>query len=271
VTGDQPTVGDARPGRPPATLRIEGLSVRYGGVAAVSDLSMEAGHGELCGLIGPNGSGKSTTLAALSRLVRPAAGRLMWRDRDYSRASPARVIRLGIARTFQTVRLVPELTVLENVMVGADAHRPGMGFATSFRLLRGFRAEEADTRARALDALGRVGMAAAAHLEPGALSYGQQRRVELARALAAEPSLLLLDEPTAGMSEAERAEIATLLRALCDGGMSMILVEHNLRFINDICDWVYVMDRGRCIAAGAAGEVSRDPVVVDAYLGGSPA
>ena len=250
-----------------ARLATERLSVAYGGVVAVDDLNLVVRPGEICGLIGPNGSGKSTALAALSRLVRPRSGRLLWEGREYTSIPPTKVARLGIARTFQTVRLVSTLSVVENVLVGADRLDRGIGFFETLLFLPGYRRHERAGRDRALHALSRVGLADLADVRPTTLPYGKQRRVELARALLGSPALLLLDEPTAGMSEAERDEIAELLKGLAADGLSVVLVEHNLRFINSICDWVYVMNAGRCIASGPASEVGEDPAVVAAYLG----
>lgn len=250
-----------------AGLAVESLTVRYGGVTAVRDLSMTVGQGEMCGLIGPNGSGKSTTLGALSRLVKRSEGRLVWQGVDYTRRRPTEVIRLGIARTFQTVRLVATLSVAENVMTGIDAGEIGLGLASSFFSSRRFARYERSARERADDMLERVGLAGFGGRDVGSLSYGQQRRVELARALVASPKLILLDEPTAGMSASERHEIAELLSSLRAMGTSLLLVEHNLRLISEVCDWVYVMNLGACIASGTPAEVRVNTDVITAYVG----
>jgi branched-chain amino acid transport system ATP-binding protein len=252
----------------PEWLQVERLTVRYGGLVAVAEFSMVIRQGELCGLIGPNGSGKSSTLAALSRLVKPSSGRLIWKGAEYTRRNPSDMIRLGVARTFQTVRLVPTLSVLENVVAGADAKQKGLGLAEAVFLPRRFHRYETAVRGSAREALEQVGLGHLRENDVRSLSYGQQRRVELARALVADPDLILLDEPTAGMSEMERDEIAVLLTSIASSGKSILVVEHNLRFINNICDWVYVMNLGACIAEGPARVVSREPEVVAAYVGG---
>lgn len=256
-----------RPAEP--WLDVKDLTVRYGGVISVDAFSMSAGRGEICGLIGPNGSGKSTTLGALSRLTKISAGRLVWRGRDYTSVAPQRVSGLGIARTFQTVRLAPSLSVAENVMAGADTRRRGLGLADAYGPLWAFRRREARLRETAEEALGQVGLAGSGNRPIGSLSYGQQRRVELARVLVADPELVLLDEPTAGMSEDERSELGAILADLASSGKSLVLVEHNLRFISRLCDWVYVLNRGRCIASGSPDVIGADPTVLSAYVGGA--
>ena len=248
---------------------VEDLCVRYGGVVAVNGVSMAVGEGEVCGLIGPNGSGKSTLLAALSRIVSPASGRLLWEGSEYTRRPASDVARLGIARTFQTVQLVPALSILENVMTGSTVAVRGVGLSEPYFFPVRARRSEAAVRNAAEQALEQVGLAGLGQRDVRTLSYGQQRRVELARSLLARPRLLLLDEPTAGMSEAEREEIRDLLGRLPQSGTSVLVVEHNLRFINTICSRVYVLDAGVCIASGPPAVVSRDSKVMTAYLAGS--
>jgi branched-chain amino acid transport system ATP-binding protein len=249
-------------------LVAECVRVSYDGVQAIAGMSLEVMPGEVCALIGPNGSGKTTMLSVLSRLVSPLSGRLMFEGQEYSNVRPSSVSTIGIARTFQTVRLVAGLSATTNVLMGGDSKRRGLGLLESLFEFRSLRRYERDGRVNARDWLARVGLADVSERPVESLSYGQQRRAELARALMMEPSLILLDEPTAGMSEAERDEIASLLIGLASDGLSILLVEHNLRLISNISDWVYVMDLGQCIAEGPAAHVSRDSRVVSAYLGG---
>jgi branched-chain amino acid transport system permease protein len=252
---------------PEESLIVDHITVNYGNVVAVDDLSLTIGPREICGLIGPNGSGKSTTIAAMSRLLDTASGKLLWQGKDYTREQPNRLINLGIARTFQAVRLVPSLSVSENVIVGLDAAPRGVGLAETILRPRTSRRHEKEAREFAEGVLERVGLGGMGDRRPTALSYGQQRRVELARALIAQPAVLMLDEPTAGMSEEERNDIGELLQSVASEGTRVLLVEHNVRFITNVCHWVYVMDLGKCIASSLAAEISLSPEVVRAYLG----
>lgn len=233
----------------PALLALDDVKVWFGGVKAVDGVSLELAAGCLHGLVGPNGSGKTTLVNAMSRLAPLTAGRVRLGGEDVSRWTPHRVYRAGLARTFQGIRLLPELSVRENVALGADEKE------------RGRSGKSAD------DALRRLDLAPFAHLRPGALPYGTQRRVEIARALAGAPQLLLLDEPVAGMNSAERGEIAEVLRQLRRDGLAMLLIEHDLQFVLDLSDDLFVLNFGRLIAAGDPKEVAADERVREAYLG----
>lgn len=250
-----------------AMLQVSDVTVVYGGVRAVDGVSISLPEGRLCGLIGPNGSGKSSLLAAISRLGQLAGGRLQLDGYDYTALPAFMAARLGISRSFQTVRLQEDLSVLENVMLGADKLRFSRPILANWlRVVRG-RKEDAVSRKAALEALKLVDLAGAGNRYPATLSYGAQRRVEIARCLAGKPRLLLLDEPTAGMSRAETSEIGALLMHLRDGGLTQLLVAHDLSMIHAVTDHVFALNFGRLIAQGRSAEVANDPVVREAYIG----
>lgn len=242
-----------------SVLEAADVAVHYGGIKAVDGIDLTLGTGRILGVLGPNGSGKSTLLAALTRLVPLTRGRLLLDGADYGRTPPSRLAHRGIARTFQTVRLLPDLTVLGNIQLGAD-----------LRLGRAARLCELVRRsvpASVEEAVERTGVGDLLDLRPGELSYGTARRVEIARALASRPRVLMLDEPTAGMNQPERLEVAGLLRRLRDEGLTQLLVEHDVSMMVDTCDRLLAMNQGRPIAEGAPQDVVRDPAVQEAYLG----
>jgi branched-chain amino acid transport system ATP-binding protein len=242
-----------------AALCARDVAVHFGGIRAVDGVDLAVAPGEILGVLGPNGSGKSTLLAAVTRLVPLTRGRLSLDGNDYTASPACRLARRGMARTFQTVRLLPDLTVLENVQLGADLH---VGRAARLRelLRRGAVPEVAE-------AVERTGIGDVLDRRPGELSYGTARRVEIARALAAQPRVLLLDEPTAGMNQPERREVAGLLRRLRDEGLAQLLVEHDVQMMVDTCDRLLAMNQGERIAEGAPAGVVREPAVQQAYLG----
>jgi branched-chain amino acid transport system ATP-binding protein len=260
--GSQPHQHD----RPPSSrLELNGISVSFGGVAALSDVSLTVEPGQVHGLIGPNGAGKTTLFNVACGLVRPTAGRIVWRGAEQRRLRPARLTRMGIARTLQGVGLFAGLTVLENVMIGAHRHARA-GFVSALFALPTADRDDARLRARAEQALGELGAADVADRYPGSLPYPVQKRVALARALVAEPELLLLDEPASGLSEDEMTELGDLIREL-SGRMSVLLVEHHMDLVMRVCDRITVLDSGRMIAAGTPAEIQADPAVTEAYLG----
>ena len=251
-----------------SVLVVEGLTVRFGGLVALSEVSLTVPDGQVHGLIGPNGAGKSTLFNVLSRFVTPAAGRVTFLGQDLLRLAPHRVSELGIARTFQNLLLCQRLTVLDNVLVGLHGQLPVPFWAAALRLPRATRVE-AGAQARALEALEWVGLADWAWRRVSELPFGAQKRVELARALVSRPRLLLLDEPAAGLTEAERRQMGALIIRLCaELGMTVIMVEHDLGLVMDLCQTVTVLDFGRVIARGTPDQVRRDPAVIAAYIGG---
>jgi ABC-type branched-subunit amino acid transport system ATPase component len=250
-----------------AVLDVVEAAVRFGGVRAVDGVTLSLGQGGLHGLVGPNGSGKSTLLSLISRTIRMNSGSLSLRGERYESVNPSRVARLGIARTFQTVRLLPGLTVLENVMFGADERYFGNSIGASWLMPWRTRAHERAAREAARAAIAQLSLEGFEQRLPAELSYGTQRRVEIARALVSEPVLLLLDEPTAGMNRSEREEIGETLDYLRSHGITQLLVEHDVGFVTKMCDQLFVMNMGKLVAEGAPSDVVELPVVREAYLG----
>jgi branched-chain amino acid transport system permease protein len=255
-----------RPGASPVLLRIDHARKQFGGVLAVNDVSFEIAAREIVALIGPNGAGKSTTFNLITGVLTASGGTISLLGERIDQAPPRRIAQLGVARTFQHVKLVPEMSVLENVAIGA--HLRGRAGAMA-SLLRLDRADEARLLAEAARQIERVGLTAQIDQPAGSLSLGQQRIVEIARALCVDPALLLLDEPAAGLRHLEKQELARLLRSLRDGGMSVLLVEHDMGFVMDLADRIVVLDFGTKIAEGSPSEIKRHPEVIKAYLGGA--
>jgi branched-chain amino acid transport system ATP-binding protein len=246
-------------------LSVQGVSVSFGGITALSDVSLEVSSGEVLGVIGPNGAGKTTLFNVICGFVRPDAGTLSWQGERLGRVRPERLAEMGIARTLQGVGLFPSLTVLENVMTGAQRFRRAGTVSALLGLPRSDR-DELALRERARATLERLGCLEVANRLPGTLPYAVQKRVALARALVSEPRLLLLDEPAGGLSAGELSDLGALIESLGQS-LAVMLVDHHMDLVISVCDRVVVLDFGRVIASGTPPEIRQDPRVLDAYLG----
>ena len=246
-------------------LEVRSVTVRFGGITALDDVSLTAAPRRVTGIIGPNGAGKTTLLNVLCGLVRPESGQIRFGGRELTRLRPHKLAALGIARTLQGVGLFDGLSVAENVMVGATSHARAGFWSGLFGLPRSDR-DERQLRQLAVEALDRVGAADLADAMPGTLAYGLRKRVALARALVARPRLLLLDEPASGLSESELPELGGLISRLTDDA-SVVVIEHRMDLMMSVCHTITVLDFGKVIADGTPAEVQASPAVTAAYLG----
>ncbi|HWP58240.1 MAG TPA: ABC transporter ATP-binding protein [Candidatus Acidoferrales bacterium] len=248
-------------------LEIEGLTKRFGGLVALSDVHLRLRSRTIAALIGPNGAGKTTLFNILAGLYRPDHGEIRFGGRSLVGLKPHEIVAAGVARTFQNIRLFGHMTALENVLIGMHAHLDE-GFWDIVARRRAFSRAESESEARAIELIRRVGLDGQERRAARELSYGEQRRLELARALAAKPRLLLLDEPTAGMSSAESHSLMRLLQELVqDSVETLFIIEHNMRMVLGIAETVAVLDYGQKIAEGSPDEIVNHPRVIEAYLG----
>ncbi|HRE88793.1 MAG TPA: ABC transporter ATP-binding protein [Myxococcota bacterium] len=248
-------------------LKLDRVTKRFGGLTAVSDVSFALEEGEVVGLIGPNGAGKTTVFNLITGVYQPSSGRIAVMGQPTAKKTPDRITALGVARTFQNIRLFREMSALDNVKVGFTL-KNRYGLFASFLHTRAWREEERETERQAMQLLETMGLADLAHEQAGGLAYGPQRRLEIARALATSPRLLILDEPAAGMNPQEKDELAKMVVDIKRRfGLTLLVIEHDMKFVMGLCERIIVLDYGRVIARGTPDEIRRDPAVIAAYLG----
>jgi len=249
-------------------LQLEDVGVRFGGLQALQAVDLEVKQGEIFGLLGPNGAGKTTLFNVISGLTAPSSGTVRWRGASLDGLSSHRIARLGIARTFQNLRLFSSMSCLENVLVGMHQHARQPPLAALLQT-QSFRRRESQLQQQALALLDLFQLAATAHQDAASLSYGDRRRLEMARALASRPQLLLLDEPAAGMNPSEKDDLKNLIRRVRDEfALTVLIIEHHVPLMLGLCDRLAVLNFGQRIALGSPEQVRRDPAVIRAYLGG---
>lgn len=247
-------------------LQLTDVSRHFGGLHALSHVNMTVPQGKVTGLIGPNGAGKTTLINNISGLDHPTGGRIRFNGQDISRMQPFRITRLGIARTYQNIRLFGDMTALENLLISQHG-RGSASFFEALVFMPHYRREERTLRENAHALLDRFGLGAVADVQARTLPYGDQRRLEMARALATQPQLILLDEPTAGMNAIETHSLGEQIIRLRAEGLTVLVIEHDMSLIQQVCDEIYVLNFGEILAHGTHDEIKHDPAVVQAYLG----
>lgn len=247
-------------------LRLQNITQQFGGLVAVSNVSMEVEENKIVGIIGPNGAGKTTFFNIITGMYTPTKGKVYYMDRDITGLKPHKITELGLARTFQNIRLFGNMTVLENVIVGMHCRTKSTAFDAIIKSKR-HRQEEQQNIERAAQYLQKTGLWELRYALAKNLPYGLQRRLEIARAMATEPKILFLDEPAAGMNEQETQSLMALIRELKRMGYTVLLIEHDMQLVMNICEQVYVLDHGELIAQGTPEQIKANPRVIEAYLG----